>query len=36
MAPEGLFHRHGRIDPVLVIKIDHVDAEPLEALLAGR
>jgi len=32
---ERLFHRHTRVDPVLVIKIDHVDAEPLEAFLAG-
>jgi len=32
---ERFLDRHGRIDPVLVVKIDHVDAEPLEALLAG-
>ena len=32
---ECFFHRHGRVDPVLIIKIDHINAEPLEALLAG-
>src|SRR6516164_11120852 len=32
---DRVFDRHRRIDAVLVIKIDHVDAEALEARLAG-
>src|ERR1700683_1941553 len=31
---ERLFDRHGGVDPVLVIKIDDIDAEPLQARLA--
>src|ERR1700677_520265 len=31
---ERLFNRHRRVDPVLVIKIDDIDAEPLQARLA--
>ena len=33
---DGILDRHGRIDAVRVIKIDGVDAEPLQARLAGR
>src|SRR6516225_9097826 len=32
---DGLFDRHGGIDPVLVVEVDGVDAEPLQARLAG-
>src|SRR5262249_25621039 len=32
---DGLFDRHGGINPVLVIEIDDLDAESLEAGLAG-
>ncbi len=31
---DGIFDRHGRIDAVLVIEVDHVHAQPLEARLA--
>jgi hypothetical protein len=31
---DGLLDRHGRVDPVLVIEIDDLDAEPLQARLA--
>jgi len=33
---DGFFDRNSRIDPVLVIQIDVVDAEPLETGVAGR
>src|SRR5262249_8153602 len=32
---DGVLDRHARIDAVDVIKIDHLDAQPLEACLAG-
>ena len=32
---DRLLDRHRRIDPVLVIEIDDIDAEPLQARLAG-
>src|SRR6266849_4432826 len=31
----GLLDRHRRIDPVLIIEIDDIDPEPLQARLAG-
>ena len=35
-CPDCLLDRHERVDPVLVIKIDHIRAQPPEACLAGR
>ena len=32
---DRVFDRHRWIDPVLIIKIDHIDAEPLEGGVAG-
>ena len=32
---DGLLDRHGGIDAVLVIQVDHVNAQPLQARVAG-
>ena len=33
---DGLLDRHGRVDPVLVVEVEVVDAEPLERGVAAR